>query len=129
MGMIGQRHLTVVFIFFLISLLIPAVRADEMNIPDPLEAPAGSPGAKPHAEGLKQYRRREWGVAEEQFREAIKADPKLAQAHYNLALALDQLGSHKDAARHFEEALKLAPQEKGIADSPILKTHLEKMKK
>lgn len=63
------------------------------------------------------------------FQEAVKADDKLAQAHYNLALALDQMGKHKEATEQFDHAAHLAPKDPAIAESPILKGHLKEMKK
>ncbi len=58
--------------------------------------------------------------AKKQFEEAVKADPKLADAHYWLGMANLNEGKMPDAATHFEEYLKLAPtgqyaeQAKGI---------------
>ena len=58
--------------------------------------------------------------AKKQFEEAIKIDPKLADAHYWLGMANLNEGKMPDAAEHFQEYLKLAPdgqyseQAKGI---------------
>ena len=58
--------------------------------------------------------------AKKQFEEAVKLDPKLADAHYWLGMANLNEGKMPDAATHFEEYLKLAPsgqyaeQAKGI---------------
>ena len=58
--------------------------------------------------------------AKAQFGEAVKIDPKLADAHYWLGMANLNEGKMPDAATHFEEYLKLAPtgqyaeQAKGI---------------
>jgi tetratricopeptide (TPR) repeat protein len=58
--------------------------------------------------------------AKKQFEEAVKADPKLADAHYWLGMANLNEGKMPDAATHFDEYLKLAPtgqyaeQAKGI---------------
>ena len=58
--------------------------------------------------------------AKKQFEDAVKADPKLADAHYWLGMANLNEGKMPDAATHFDDYLKLAPtgqyaeQAKGI---------------
>ncbi len=63
-------------------------------------------------------------MAQEYFLIAIMADPTLAGAHYNLALALDKLGKHEDVTTHFQKAIELAPENPAIKDSAILKAYL-----
>lgn len=89
-----------------------------------LEASGDSSAAMHNAEGVKHYNKEHWDVAAEHFQEAVAADGNLAEAHYNLALALDKLGKHKDAVTHFKKALDLAPDNPKIAESEILKKHL-----
>jgi len=125
---------------------VQAIRADEMKPMDKpmekamdkpeaakpaaaLEVPAGSAAQTHNAEGIKSYNDGKYAEAEKHFAAAVKADKKSAEAHYNHALALDQLGKHKPATKEFDHALKLAPNNPAIADSPILKGHLERMKK
>ncbi|MEE9164774.1 MAG: tetratricopeptide repeat protein [Nitrospinota bacterium] len=91
-----------------------------------LAAPSGSAGAAKNAEGISHYDQGHWDVAEKYFMEAVKADPKLAEAHYNLALSLHNQDNHKEATKHFGHALKLAPNKPAIANSGILKGHLKK---
>lgn len=124
MVLIKRSGLAAVFILFMVTLLVPGAWANGKIFPA-LEAPTGSPGAGHNAEGISHYNQKHWGVAADHFKEAVKSDDKLAQAHYNLALALDQLGDHKGATEHFDKAFHLAPKEKAIADSPILKGHLK----
>jgi len=109
-------------------VLLPAtgVRADMKTYPA-LATMKGSAAEGHNSEGIKQYDMGKWADAEMHFSEAVKADDKSAEAHYNLALSLDKLGRHKEAAEEFGKALKLAPDDKAIADSPILKAHLKKM--
>ncbi len=90
-----------------------------------LAAPSGSAGAEKNAEGISHYNQGHWDVAEKYFMEAVKADPKLAEAHYNLALSLHNQDNHKEAKKHFGHALKLAPNKPTIANSGILKGHLK----
>lgn len=47
--------------------------------------------------------------AKKNFEEAVRLDPKLADAHYWLGMALVNEGKLPDAAPHFEDYLKLAP--------------------
>jgi tetratricopeptide (TPR) repeat protein len=89
-----------------------------------LMSAAGSPGRADNDEGVNHYKQEHWDVAEEWFNKAIKADPKLAEAQYNLALALDKMGKHEEATAAFKQALELAPANAAIKDSPILKKHL-----
>lgn len=89
-----------------------------------LLSPAGSPGLADNDEGVKHYQQGHWDVATEWFQKAVKADPNLAEAHYNLALALDKMGKHDEASAAFKKALALAPANPAIADSPILKKHV-----
>ncbi len=62
-------------------------------------------------------------MADAHFRKAIEAAPNLAEAHFNLALALDKQGKHEDATTHFKKAAELAPTNVQIAESPVLKKH------
>jgi Flp pilus assembly protein TadD len=127
--MIKRSGLAAVLMLFVVALLVSGVRADEKKVFPALQAPGGSPGAAHNAEGIEHYNQGHWDVAAKHFQEAVKADDKLAQAHYNLALALDQMGKHKEATEQFDHAAHLAPKDPAIAESPILKGHLARMKK
>ena len=89
-----------------------------------ITAPDTEPGAAENNEGVGHYKEGHWKTSAKHFREAITAGPQLAEAHYNLALALDRLGDHGGATQHFREALELAPDNPKIKDSKILKEHL-----
>lgn len=45
----------------------------------------------------------------EAYRVAIKADPELAKAHYNLGVALGKSRHFDEAANRFREALRIEP--------------------
>ena len=92
--------------------------------PMALVAVEGSPGKAENDEGIAHYNQEHWDVAAQHFQNAIKSDQNLAEAHYNLALALDKLGSHGEAKEHFKKALELAPENPDIRDSKILKAHV-----
>ncbi|MEW6325310.1 MAG: tetratricopeptide repeat protein [Nitrospirota bacterium] len=91
-----------------------------------LEVPTSSAARKANIEGIKHYKEGHMDVAANYFRQAAKADPQSAEAHYNLALALDGLGDHMAAAKTFERALTLGAGNPAIADSAILQRHLNK---
>lgn len=86
-----------------------------------LMAPAG---AAENNEGADHYQQGHWDVAQEHFTKAVAANADLAEAHYNLALALDKLGNHSEATNHFKKALELAPANPQIAGSKILQAHV-----
>ena len=114
----------IVAVVVAISLVLLTAGLGQAGSAKPLEVPDGSEDQGHNAEGIKHYMKKHWDVAEEHFREAVKADKKLAEAHYNLALSLDKLGRHGEASAQFDKALKLAPDNPDIAESGILKAHL-----
>lgn len=75
-------------------------------------------------DGVGHYRQGHWDVAADYFKKAVKADPNLAVARYNLGLALDKMGKHEEATAAFKKAVELAPADPAIKDSPILKQHV-----
>jgi len=86
------------------------------------------PGTKPEAaaaneEGITLFYKRQWEGARAQFEAAIKAQPTLAEAHYNLGLVHDVLRNDREARKHFVEAANLAPGNKEIWNSPPLRRH------
>jgi len=88
-----------------------------------LMAPEGSTGRTHNDEGVNHAQQGHWDVAEGHFLKAIAADPKLAEAQFNLGLALDKLNKHDEATIAFKKAIELAPGNKTITESPILKKH------
>ena len=89
-----------------------------------LMAPEGSTGGAENDEGVSHYKQGHWDVAQEHFQKSLEVNSDLAEAHYNLALALDKLGNHGEATAHFKKALELAPVDPRIRDSAILQAHV-----
>lgn len=89
-----------------------------------LLAPAESAGAAENNEGVTHFQQEHWDVAQDHFTKALAINPDLPEGQYNLALALDKLGSHQEATNHFRMALNLAPEDSRIKDSGILKAHV-----
>ena len=90
-----------------------------------LRAPAGTVPAAASAmeEGNRLFAARQWEQAKAQYEAAIKAQPSLAEAHYNLAMVIEILGDDATARRHYVEAANLAPGHKIIWDSPPFRRH------
>lgn len=44
-----------------------------------------------------------WSIAKDHFASAIQADPNLAEAHFNLGLALNKLNLQSEATAHFKK--------------------------
>lgn len=85
---------------------------------------ASSSAASYNAEGIKHYQMGHWDIAQQHFQAAVEAEPELAQSHYNLALALHQLGSHEEATVHFKKAAELAPNNTAITGSGVYWNHV-----
>jgi Tfp pilus assembly protein PilF len=90
-----------------------------------LKAPANTVPAAAAAveEGNRLFDGRQLEAAKLKYQEAIKAQPTLAEAHYNLALVYDVLRDDATAKHHYIEAANLAPGHKVIWDAPPLRRH------
>jgi Flp pilus assembly protein TadD len=99
--------------------------ADMGKAAPPLKAAAGSKAEQHNKEGIEHYNQGHWDVALKHFTAAVKEDPNSAEAHYNVALALDKSGDHKAATEHFKKASELGKNNPDIQNSGILKAHLK----
>jgi Tfp pilus assembly protein PilF len=102
---------------------LPESPAGRMAIAAPDGYANGSAAAR-NQDGMDHLLREHWEKAAADFGRALEADPDLAPAHFNLALALDQEGKHEEAAEHFRKAIQLAPADPRISGNEVLKKHL-----
>ncbi len=116
-----------VFIIFLAWAVAGTALAGGGAVPA-LDMSGGSSAAMHNAEGIEHYNQGHWKIAYEHFFEAVKADENAAQAHYNLALTLDKMGKHMDAAKHFKHAQDLGKDNPEIQNSGILKAHMKMLR-
>jgi len=92
-----------------------------------LESPPNFPNKEAAAknnEGVDHLKQEHWDIAANFFRDAIAISSNLAEAHFNLGLALDQMGNHQEAAEQFKTAKELAPNNPKITENEVLKKHL-----
>lgn len=120
-----MRSIILFVVAFTFSLAVPAL-ATHLGEESALVSPAsvGKMAAMHNDAGIKAYEAKDYAGAEGHFREAVKLDPKFAEAHYNLGLALHGQKNHKDAAVEFKLAKKLAPDNKALVNSKILEHHV-----
>ena len=86
-------------------LLMAVVAWADMGKTAPaLPAPSGSKAESAIKEGMIHYEQGHWDVAKKHFEKAVQADDQSAEAHYDLALALDKSGDHQAAIQHFKAA-------------------------
>ena len=111
------------FSFIAVALLLTGCA----GIP-PVEVASGntSQAAAQVREGIVELNNGKYEAAGERFEAALLLDPKLAEAHYNLAIVLEEQGKDADAKRHLKEAATLAPNNHAITRSEF---YLNQMKK
>lgn len=88
-----------------------------------LHAPAGTSAvvSQQLEQGNQLFAQHDWVGAKQVYLATIQADPTVAEAHYNLALALERLGEKAEARKHYVAAANLAPGNKVIWDAPPLR--------
>ena len=87
-----------------------------------LSAPsdADALAARHNVAGIQAYKQEQWDRGNEHFEAAVKIAPSLAEAHYNLGLALYRLGALREGDTHFIKPANLAPGNKVIWNAPPL---------
>ncbi len=69
-------------------------------------------------EGQRYFMAGDWSRAAQAFQQAAAAQPDLAEAHYNLAVALDHDGKSAEAKKQYIQAANLAPGNKVMWEAP-----------
>lgn len=59
--------------------------------------------------GVAFGRKRNFARERDAYAKAIELDPKYARAHFNVAVAYEDLGRQRDALRHYDDAIQLDP--------------------
>ena len=75
------------------------------------------------SEGNQLFASGRYQAAKVQYEKAIQIQKTVAEAHYNLALALDYMGKRDEARPHYMEAANLAPGHQVIWNSPVLRRY------
>lgn len=61
--------------------------------------------------GARYYQAGSFELARERLERALELDPKLAKAHYTLALTYEELGNVRLATEHYGQAVRVAPDD------------------
>ncbi|WP_447977299.1 tetratricopeptide repeat protein [Candidatus Nitrospira bockiana] len=114
-----------VIVVVVMAVWLTACSSTGLSSERTLRAPAGTiPDAVAAMdEGNRLFAARQWEAAKAQYQTAIKAQPTLAEAHYNLALAYEMLRDEATARHHYIEAANLAPGHQVIWNAPPLRRH------
>lgn len=86
----------------------PAAAADISTI-----APSAGARADPLSGARAAIERKDWNAAATQLEDAVRRDPKNADAHNLLGYALRNRGDYDRSLREYEEALRLDPRHRG----------------
>ncbi len=118
-----MRALSAFVMALVVALAVPAFAAETV-----LNTPAGADktAAMHNDAGIKAYNSGDFGSAETHFKEAAAASHDLAEAHFNLAVALHSQAKHTEATKHFRHALDLGENNPLIKNSKLLHHHLNK---
>lgn len=106
---------------FLLFLLVagcatPSKHQGEQTLSSP--ANANPVAAQALLEGNTLFAEHQWTAAKRKFEAAIQAQPTLAEAHYNLAMTLEQQGVFLESRSHYKQAADLAPGHPMIRNAP-----------
>ena len=85
---------------------------------------ANQEAANKNNEGVDHLVQGHYDVADPLFEQAITAQADFAEAHFNLAVALDGKGKHEEATAAFKKAVEFGKANPKIAESELLKKHL-----
>jgi len=98
--------------FIPVVVLCAFFSASLVGAPSKPKEPKKEPGVEAYNKGTALLYELEFAEAEKYLREAISENPKMAEAHNNLAYALRKQGeeSHEEARKHYDESIRLSPE-------------------
>lgn len=112
-----MNNLLTILLFLLVAgCATPSTPKVEQTLSPP--AKADPVAAQALLEGNKLFAEHQWTAAKRKFTAAIQAQPTLAEAHYNLALTLEQQGIFLESRAHYKKAADLAPGHPVILNAP-----------
>ena len=104
------------FLLFLGACTGPKHQHSEGVLPPPVDG--NIEAVKALVEGNRHFADHQWTRAIKKYKESLQADSSLAEAHYNLALTLDQQGRFSESRPHYMKAADLAPGHQVIWNAP-----------
>ncbi|NKB80474.1 MAG: tetratricopeptide repeat protein [Nitrospirales bacterium] len=115
----------IIIIGLLLMGLFACASQEKKSVQPTLVPPVGSQSSAATAmkEGNRLFALGQFDASKMQYETAIRAQPDLAEAYYNLGLTLDRLGNPKQAHAYYIQAANLAPGHKVIWDSPSLRRY------
>ena len=123
----GARRLKEVFLLTWLIFLMGCAGDDHLHRDYPFPPPTyvEPETAKAVKEGNRYFKEGWWTGAEKKYRIAIQAFPSLAEAQYNLGLALNKQARFKESHVHFTRALKLEPRNPVYRNAPPFRRYGE----
>jgi len=97
--------------------------ADEGPLKFPMREGSNASAHEHNEEGISHYNQGHYDVALQHFQTAVKIDPMVGEAHYNVALCLHNMKKHGEATNHFYAARKYSNGNKMINNSIVLNKH------
>ncbi len=123
----GAGRFKVVFLLAWLIFLVGCAGHAHQHRDEPLPPPAyaDSETAQAMNEGNRHFKEGWWTGAEKKYRIAIQAFPSLAEAHFNIGLALHRQAHFAEARSHFMRAVQLNPRNAVYRNAPSFRRHGE----
>ncbi|GJL51880.1 MAG: hypothetical protein NPIRA01_31070 [Nitrospirales bacterium] len=127
MGMRNKQYKYLASLLVWVSLVMGCAGHDHQHQNEVLPPPGYADAQTKQAmnEGNRFFNRQWWKDAEKHYRTAIKSMPSLAEAHYNLGLALTKQGRYIESREHFMKAVKLEPRNSVFRNAPPFRRYGE----
>lgn len=125
MNQSALRQIVLVFLFTLTACYSsgggPAAQIPSIMSPADM---TNKEAAAKNNEGVDHLAQGHYEASVPFFQDALKFKDNFAEAHFNLAVALDGLGKHAEATEEFKKAKELGQNNPKISDNELLKKHL-----